>query len=581
MLDLKLSNATDWNTEISIIVADWAGAIIGMIPAGMFLLTSVALVVGVIRLAKRNTLVQDLYCIEMLARADVLCLDKTGTLTDGSMQVHQVVPLVKEENIEQEIATIIGSILTATGDNNQTSVALAAKFGYNTQLRAKKIQPFSSQRKYSAVEFEEKGTYILGAPEYIINNIGMRIDRMVAEYAMQGFRVVCLAEVVGEINEEGKLSSKRRPIALILIEDHIREDAVETIRWFKENDVAVKVISGDNPMTVSEVARRVGVENADKFISLDGLSSQEVIEAAGKYTVFGRVTPEQKSLIIRSLKAKGHTVAMTGDGVNDILAMREADCSIAIASGAEAARNVSHLVLMDSNFTSMPDVVAEGRRVVNNVTKSSALFLTKTFMSIVLSIIYLFIQDNNQASTYVFQTQNLLLLELFVIGLPSTFLALQPDSRRITGNFLSNVISRAIPGGIALVISVMAVYLYKTGLAQASWVIELGKTGYVMEPTMFTSLSVMALSFTGLVVLAKICEPFNVFRVFIFISSTVLMFIAITLLGDSGFGLIWPKYSDGPAELMHIIFIFAIVLLSYFIITFSMKIMRTLKLLED
>ncbi|MCL2675930.1 MAG: HAD-IC family P-type ATPase [Firmicutes bacterium] len=554
-------------------VVKWAGAIIGMIPAGMFLLTSMALAVGVIRLAKKHTLVQDLYCIEMLARADVLCLDKTGTLTDGSMQVHKTVALFKDEDAGEKISRIIGSILTATEDNNQTALALAAKFGYNNKLKPKTVLPFSSQRKFSAVTFEEEGTFILGAPEFILKEMGIRLDRLVAEYAGQGYRVICLASVAGEITADGRLPTGRKPWALIVIEDHIREDASKTIKWFRENDVAVKIISGDNPVTVSEVARRVGVENAELYISLDGLSSQEVIEAANKYTVFGRVTPEQKSLLIKSIKAKGHTVAMTGDGVNDILAMREADCSIAIASGAEAARNVSHLVLLDSNFSSMPSVVVEGRRVVNNITKASSLFLTKTFMSIVLSIVVLFL-----SGAYFFSTKNLLLLELFVIGVPSFALALQTNTNRIRGNFLANVVSRAIPGGMALVISVLGVYFYRDGIqAQAVWSIT------ITDP-IFETLLVLALSFTGMIVLAKICEPFNVLRVFVFLGSMAMMTICIFLLGDMGeklFGVVPLAMSESNAAFMHILFVFGVVLLSYFIITLIMKVLKALNVMYD
>lgn len=546
-----------------------AGAIIGMIPAGMFLLTSVALAVGVVRLGKRHTLVKDLYCIEMLARADVLCLDKTGTITDGSMQVRKVVPLVREDNIEEKISLAIGSMLTATGDNNQTALALAAHFGYNAAYKPDEVLAFSSQRKLSAVTFEEEGTYILGAPEFVLKEIGVRLDRLVAEYASQGYRVMCLAHSDGEIGEFDKLPATRRAIALIIIEDHIREDAVETVKWFKDNGVAVKIISGDNPVTVSEVAKRVGVENADKFISLEGLSSQEVIEAANKYTVFGRVTPEQKCLLVRALKTKGHTVAMTGDGVNDILAMREADCAIAIASGAEAARKVSHLVLLDSNFTSMPDVVMEGRRVVNNITKSSALFLTKTFMSIVLSIIYLFLDDK-----YPFETNNLLLLELFVIGVPSFCLALQSNKNQIRGGFLANVISRAIPGGSALVINIMALYFYKNILA-TSW-----GGAAALSNEMTTSLMVTVLAFTGVVVLCKICEPLNIYRIFVLASSILLIIGAMQLL-PTQFGLVSMDIGENVFNFMHFLFATAIVLCSYFIITLVMKLLTALNVMFD
>ncbi len=542
-----------------------SGAVIGMIPAGMFLLTSIALAVSVVRLSKRNILVQDLYCIEMLARVDVLCLDKTGTITDGTMQVKKVIP-VKGAESGYDISEIVGSMLSATEDNNQTAMALADKFGYSNKLKPVEIMPFSSQRKFSAVTFEEEGTYILGAPEFVLKDMGIKLEKLVNENAANGYRVIVLAHSAGSIVDD-KAPASRRPICLMVIEDHIRDAAINTINWFKENDVAVKIISGDNPVTVSEIAKRVGVDNADLYISLDGLSSQEVIEAAEKYTVFGRVSPEQKCLIIRALKARRHTVAMTGDGVNDILALKEADCSVAMASGSEAATKVSHLVLIDSNFTSMPDVVTEGRRVVNNITKSSSLFLMKTFMSIVLSIIFLLLGE-----PYPLQTNNLLLLEIFVIAIPSFMLALQTNTSRIKGNFLSNVCSRTLPGGMALVISIMSVYFYK-GITS-----RLYGADYLPHDT-YTAMVVLALALTGVMVLSKNCEPYNFFRVFILILSLGLMMPTVVImrnnLGITAFNL------KSLNNLTHILFICVIVMFSYFIVSILMKVLKNMKLLSD
>lgn len=554
-----------------------AGMVIGMIPSGMFLLTSVALAVSVIKLAKQKTLVQDLYCIEMLARVDVLCLDKTGTITDGSMQVHDVIE-IKGGPTDCSIADAVGSILTATGDNNQTAMALADKFGYSQALKPMKIIPFSSQRKLSAVTFEGHGTYMLGAPEFVLRDMGVRIEKLIADNAANGFRVMVLAHSPAEIQGE-KLPAVRRPVCLIVIEDHIRDDAVKTIQWFKDNDVAVKVISGDNPITVSEVASRVGVKNADLYISLEGLSSQEVIEAANKYTVFGRVTPEQKSLLVKSIKAQGHTVAMTGDGVNDILAMREADCSVAMASGAEAARKVSHLVLLDNNFTSMPSVVEEGRRVINNIQKSSSLFLMKTFMSIVLSIVYLILSYTAKGGTpleYPFEPKNLLLLEIFVIGIPSFFLALQPNKNRIRGKFLSNVISSCVPGGIALVVTVLAMELF---LFLSPEVAMKGDAGLVIgtlaRGSEVTAMMVLGVSLTGWIVLCKLCEPFDPYRIIVAIGSAVAIVGAVLLsllIGvgeDNMFGLC-------PIPLTCMLFVISTVLISYFIVTIMLSIINKL-----
>ncbi len=541
-----------------------SGAIIGMIPAGMFLLTSVALAVGVIRLGRKNALVQDLYCIEMLARVDVLCIDKTGTLTDGTMRVKSTVPL--ENDCKYDINDIISSLLNATGDNNQTAIALNNEFGGNAKYNTICAMPFSSSRKLSAASFEDVGTFVLGAPEFVIKTRDPALEALVNENAASGYRVVIIAHSDKQI-ENNKLPSGLKPLYLVAIEDHIREDAIETIKWFKDNDVAIKIISGDNPITVSEVAKRVGVADADKYISLDGLSSQEVVEAANQYTVFGRVTPEQKCLLIRAQKAKGHTVAMMGDGVNDILAMREADCSVAIASGSEAARNVSHLVLLDSNFSSMPSVVVEGRRVVNNITKSSSLFLMKTFMSICLSIIFILM-----GSDYPLQTNYLLLLEMFVIGLPSFFLALQTNKQRIQGNFMSNVISRAIPGGLALVINVMLMYLFR------GFVVHTYGAGAISDE-IFTSLLVLSLSWTGFMVLIKICEPFNAYRIFLIIITFVLMLVTIILMGET-LGIA-PFDFTQPVQLASLFLLISMVLLTYFVVSMVMKVLITIKVMTE
>ncbi len=534
----------NWNK----IISSAAGSVIGMIPAGMFLLTSLALAASVLRLARKQTLVQDLYCIEMLARVDVLCLDKTGTITDGSMQVNNIIEIKGFED-SSSLGDIIGSMLTATGDNNQTALALANKFGYSKALRPTAVLPFSSQRKLSAVTFENEGTYMLGAPEYVLKDMGVRIEKLINENAASGYRVMVLAHSPADIVGD-KLPAVRRPLCLIIIEDHIRDDAIETIKWFKDNDVAVKVISGDNPITVSEVARRVGVDKAELYISLEGLSNQEVIEAANKYTVFGRVTPEQKRLLVRSIKAKKHTVAMTGDGVNDILAMRESDCSVAMASGAEAARNVSHLVLLDNDFTSMPDVVMEGRRVVNNVQASSAMFLMKTFMSIVLSIIFLALQK-----TYPLATNNTLTLEICVIGIPSFFLALQGNKNIIRGKFLANVTVRAVPGGVALVLGVMANYVLNTIMP--------------MEAEAVTCMMVYTITCIGIMVLFKQCEPFNIFR-------TVLMLGTIGL--TAVFMIIIPNLGLYSLDLTQICFVSTIVLASYFVVSILTKILGAIKI---
>ena len=481
--------------------------VIGMIPSGMMLLTTMALAVGVIRLAKNNTLVQDLYSLEMLARVNVLCLDKTGTITDGRMRVNDCVILNTVG--EYSLNDIMGSMLSALNDNNQTSIALYNHFGHNDILSPTASIAFSSKRKLSAVTFEDVGTFVMGAPEFVLKPLPAKVDRIVKQYATMGLRVIVLAHSATPIVGD-KLPSVLKPVAIISIADNIREDAVDTIKWFRENDVAVKVISGDNPVTVAEVARRAGIERADKFISLEGLNDREVESVANKYTVFGRVTPEQKAILVRSIKSAGNTVAMTGDGVNDILALKEADCAISVASGSEAARNVSHLVLMDNNFASMPKVVGEGRRVINNIKNSSSLYLMKTLFTAILALICMIILQ----TPYLFMPSNMLLLEVCIIGAPSFMLSLQPNKERVQGKFITHVMSRSIPGAILMICCVMTVYII-----------------YVFNPQQYepyvVPMCMMAMTFAGLVMLFRVCQPFNGYRLVLF--TVMVAFVAIAL----------------------------------------------------
>ena len=316
-------------------------------------------------------------------RVNCICLDKTGTITDGTMSVKNVIDF----NIINGLTTknVVSAMLNALQDTNLTSQALKEKFGMGKRIKHIGSIPFSSQRKYQAVTFEKYGTYILGAPEFVLKSEFVNYKKDVEKYAAMGYRVLCLAHMNAAIIDSVLPDEKPEVVSMILIEDNVRPDAINTIKYFRESGVEVRVISGDNPITVSKISQRAGVANAENYISLDGLTDQEVIKAASRYTVFGRVSPAQKRLLIHTLKENGMTVAMTGDGVNDILALKEADCSIAVASGSDAARNCSHLVLLDSNFDSMPYVVAEGRRVINNVTSVASLFLTKTIFSLFLA----------------------------------------------------------------------------------------------------------------------------------------------------------------------------------------------------
>lgn len=497
--------------------------IIGMIPSGLLLLTTVALSVGMIRLAKYNTLVQDMYSLEMLARVNVLCLDKTGTITDGRMKVSDCVLL--NNNTEYSVDDILGSMLASLNDNNQTSIALYERFGHSSALQATAILPFSSTRKLSAVSFGEAGTFAMGAPEFVLKPMPIRVEKIVKQYAQMGLRVLVLAHSPSLIQSD-RLPTLFRPVAIITLSDNIRPDAVETIKWFRDNDVAVKVISGDNPVTVSEVARRAGIKNASQFISLEGLSDLEVENAANEYTVFGRVTPEQKAILIRSIKKAGNTVAMTGDGVNDILAMKEADCAVSVASGSEAARNVSNLVLQDNNFGSMPKIVNEGRRVINNIKDSASLYIMKTLLTVLLALICIFAR-----SVYFFTTNNMLMYEMLISALPSFFLSLQPNTDRVRGKFIPFVISRALPGALTMACGILALYIInQTSLSSIfEFTAADGSTGSV-----YNAMLMLSLTFTGLVMLLRICQPLNLLRTILFFSVTALCItvIAVPFLGN-------------------------------------------------
>lgn len=509
---LMIINNYSATSSVTKTITQTAGSIIGMIPSGMFLLCSVTLTVSVIKLSRRQALVQDLYCVEMLARVNVLCLDKTGTITDGTMKVYNCIQL---SNTNFTLKRIMGSMLSALGDNNQTSQALINYFGYNKELKPVSTLPFSSTRKLSAVTFENAGTYIMGAPEFVIpNNTDEKVNNLVEQYSKDGYRVLLVAHSTSNIIKDNP-PSNRTAVALLILEDKIRDDAVSTIAWFKNNDVKVKIISGDNPLTVAEIAKRVGVENTESFINLEGLNEKQVIAAANKYTVFGRVTPEQKAILIKAIKADGNTVAMTGDGVNDILALKEADCSIAMASGSEAVRSVSHMVLLNSDFGSMPATVLEGRRVINNVQKSSSLFFMKTIFTIVFSIICLILQ-----TPYPLSTVQMFLMETFVIGIPSFFLAFQPNDKRISGKFIYNLIRNALPGAITLILNVSSIYLF-VYLTQ-------GNISSYLE--IISTMCALTLTFTGLGLLIRLCKPWTVLTGLLFGTMLLCCILGIVLV---------------------------------------------------
>ncbi|MCM1043176.1 MAG: HAD-IC family P-type ATPase [Corallococcus sp.] len=497
-----------------------AGAIISMIPAGPFLLTTVALAVSVIRLSKRNTIVQELYCIEMLARVNCLCLDKTGTITDGTMRVVESIDL-RTQVSKFTLREIMGAFNASQKDNNMTSKALKKYFGSPKVSVMKKVAvlPFSSARKLSAVSFEGQGTYILGAPEFVLKASNSQIDDLTQKYASQGLRVLVLAHSSTTMPSEDKLPAVRRAIAIIVIEDRIRRDAENTIAWFKKNGVAVKVISGDNALTVSNIATRVGIENAERYISLEGLNDDEVRACATEYTVFGRVTPDQKAILIKAMRSAGLTVAMTGDGVNDILAMRESDCSISLAGGSDAARNVAHLVLQDDCFSNLPHVVAEGRRVVNNIQSSTSMYFMKTVYVIVINLMIV-ISDLvfKVAMPSPYEPIQIFLLESLIVGLPTTILALQPNTEIIKGKFLGNVLRRCLPASITFIISTLSLYILQN------------KVFVEMSGEQLSTMISISYTFGGLFALYYACKPFNKWRVALYVGVCVLTVLLIVLM---------------------------------------------------
>lgn len=504
-------------------IAHIAGSMVGMIPSGLYLLTSTTLAVAVIALARKKTQVQDFYSVEMLARTNVLCVDKTGTITDGTMNVTDVINL---SNLDLDsIKQIVSNILIATNDNNLTAKGLKKYFNFELTKDVVTALPFNSDNKYSGTTFKGKETYVIGAPEFLNITNKTSILKRIEKYTALGKRVMVLASSDSPITNN-KVNGILTPLAIIILQDHIRDDAKEIFKWFNENNVQIKVISGDNAATVSEIARQAGVNNAEKFISLENKSDEEVRLLAKEYTVFGRVTPEQKEIIVQSLKDDKKVVAMTGDGVNDILALKRADCSIAMASGADASRNISHIVLLDSNFARLPEIVAEGRRVVNNLQRTCSLFLVKTGFTMFFTICFLLgsLFTKDASIRYPFETNNMYIWEIFGIGLSAFFLALEPNAEIIKGKFLTNVFKKALPAAIMMITAVGSIYIGY--LLQANNVMYTGITSIEIA----TSMSVVTFSILCLLVLFKVCSPLNKYRRIIFYTATG---ISLLLIGFS------------------------------------------------
>ena len=490
-----------------------SGAMISMIPSGLFLLTSVALAVGVLKLSKKGARVQDFYSVEMLARVNVLCLDKTGTITSGEMDVKNVIPYGNKGYKEIDIAQIISNLLIATKDSNLTAKSLQKAFNFELTKGVVEALPFRSENKYSAASFKGGETFVLGAPDFLDTKEASIIKRRTEEFTSLGLRVLVLGKAKGI--KDNKVVGEVEPIALIVLQDHIKDEAVETFKWFNDNGVQIKVISGDDALTVSHIASEAGIKNADKYISLVGLSDEEVSKAANEYTVFGRVTPEQKEVLIQAIKNNGDTVAMVGDGVNDVLALKRADCSIAMNSGSEAAKNVSHVVLLNSDFASLPDIVNEGRRVINNLQRTSSLFLVKTIFSMTTTLAFLItLITINYA--YPFEAVHFQLWSFIGIGISAFFLALERNKDPLKGSFIGSIFMKAVPGAIATLLPVGLIYL-----AYALQANSLLFTG-IYDIKVAAHMSVIAFNFLSLIILLKICLPFSRYRAIVFSSAAVV-----------------------------------------------------------
>lgn len=541
-----------------------SGSLVSMIPSGMYLLTSMTLAVSVIRLGKKRTLVQEMYSIEMLARVDVLCLDKTGTLTDGTMSVKDVYKF--DECEKEDMHLILGSFFLANSDSNATAEALKNYFKTNEPLEVSKVIHFSSHSKFSAVQFRKNDSYVLGAAQYILSAKEMAlIKHKIEEYSSKGFRVLTLAHTKKSLRGE-RCPKGLKPVALIILEDHIRPEAIETIRWFENNGVKIKIISGDDAVTVGQISKTCGVVGADHPLDVSSMSDEELIRHASQYSVFGRVTPEQKEMIIRQLQSEGQIVAMIGDGVNDILALKAADCSIAMAEGSGAARGASHLII-EQNFDVLPSIVDEGRRAINNLQLTWSLFLGKTLFSIIMSTMFLITAILGPAGAkivYPFTTQNMYIWEIGAIGMPAFFISLQPNMDKIKGSFMGNVVLKALPGAISIVIAVILIFLLQS--------IEQRQPGttYVFDETART-MATLTMSLFSFVILFRTCLPFTKYRLTLFITIFTATLSIVLIAGFLRLDLfnIYYKYI-GTANVIQLVLINIFIIIIYVILVTGM-----------
>ncbi len=522
---------SSWNSFVEN-VAIMAGSLVSMIPSGMYLLASTSLTVGALALMKRKVLVRDLYSVETLARVDTLCIDKTGTITDGTMSVYEIEFLKKNKFNKDKFDIVMSSFLNATKDTNFTSQALVDYFGNKGVYKPKQAIPFDSSLKYSAATLEEVGTIVLGAYGFFNIIEDNEVKNKIDAYNKQGFRTLLVGFSEKAIIND-KIPTKIIPIAVIVIQDHIRDNAKDTIKWFVENDVNIKVISGDNPVTVSKIAGVVGIPNANKYISLENKTFDEIKELVDEYNVFGRVTPEQKEFIVKALREKKHTTAMFGDGVNDILAMKASDVSISVTAGSRAARDIANLVLLNNEFGSLPDIVGQGRRVINNLQRTCSLFLTKTIFSISLNIFFLLFglfSRNSMAGPILwpFSTNHFYVWELITIGTSSFFLALEPNNERLKGHFLMNIFKKALPSGIIMGCGIVFMFLYSFFTKD-------------LDGNNFNDLievSVYYISIASMFVLIQTCYKFNKYRLLVLVYAAVMIALMFLMSIYSDFNLL-------------------------------------------
>lgn len=506
-------------------IVSTVGALVGMIPEGLYLLTSLALLTSIVRLAQKKTLVHEMDCIETLARVDTLCVDKTGTVTENKMTVEDVVPLMPDRIDARAVEAIMADYVYAMQADNDTMIALKKYFTGQASHHAQRIYPFTSSKKFGAAVFSPELTYVLGAPDVILGSLYGKYAEVIDAYSEKGCRVLLLAKYSGDV-ERMPLTGQIVPISLILLANKIRENAPETFRFFAEQGVDIKVISGDNALAVSQVALRAGISGAERYIDARTLDTDEkILNAACEYTVFGRVTPEQKKKLIRALRKKGRTVAMTGDGVNDVLALKEADCSIAMASGSDIAAQASHIVLLDSDFASMPSVVMEGRRVINNIERSASLYLTKNIFSIVLAVITLLF-----TLPYPLEPAQLSLISVLTIGIPSFVLALEPNKSLVRGHFMQNVLYRSLPAAFTNLFMVIGVLLFYLA--------------FDIPKDEMSTICAVIMGIVGMLMLFTTSMPFNTIRRILFISMGAL-FIILALIMPDFFSLVPLTFRTG------------------------------------